>query len=212
MRRVLNRDAFHAGEDRGEESMNTNGTAKVEPGERSQERNRESPHRPHVRANRANEAGQNQAQNPPEDPARERIRVRMAHVLRGFILMFALGMPRMFYYLFGIYGVFVLSGAVDKLQSAEFRQFLTGSRPPLDVQLARLRQRAEMLEKLRQIEHAIEFDEDFDSDELRRINEFLSTFEAPLQPTWTLRFIYQLIFLFIYSALPTCHPHQEYLK
>jgi hypothetical protein len=148
----------------------------------------------------------------PEDPARVRLRMRLAHVIRGVILIFALGMPRMFYYLYGIYGVFVLSGALDKLQSAEFRRFLTGSRPPLELQLTRLRQRLEMLEKLEEIENLIERDEPFDAEELRRINEFLSSFEPSQNTSWIFRFNYQLFFMFFYSMVPGCHPHPEFLK
>jgi hypothetical protein len=148
----------------------------------------------------------------PEDPARARLRMRLAHVFRGVILIFALGLPRMFYYLYGVYGVFVLSGALDKLQSAEFRRFMTGSRPSLDLQLARLRQRIEMLDKLEEIERLIERDEPFDSEELRRVNEFLSSFEPSPNTSWIFRFNYQLFFMFFYSMLPGCHPNPELLK
>jgi len=147
-----------------------------------------------------------------EDPGRMQMRMRIAHVIRGVILIFALGLPKMFYYLYGVYGVFVLSGALDKLQSTEFRQLLTGARPSLDVQLARLRQRIDMLQKLAQIEQAIEQDEEFDSDEFRRVNEFLSSFQPSPAISWLSRFSYQLFFMFIYSALPACHPHPECIK
>lgn len=140
------------------------------------------------------------------------MRMRIAHVIRGVILIFALGLPKMFYYLYGVYGVFVLSGALEKLQSTEFRQLLTGARPSLDVQLARLRQRIDMLQKLAQIEQAIEQDEDFDSDEFRRVNEFLSSFQPSPAISWLSRFSYQLFFMFVYSALPACHPHPECIK
>lgn len=145
------------------------------------------------------------------DPDRARLRMRLAHIIRGLILIFALGLPRLFYYLYGMYGVFVLSGALEKLQSPEFRRILSGSKPALDVQLARLRQRIEMLTKLEDIELAIENDEPFDVDEFRRINEYLQTFE-PNQRSWSSRFTYQLVFMFVYSALPTCHPDPDFLK
>lgn len=148
----------------------------------------------------------------PNDAQGAQLRMRLAHVIRGIILIFALGLPKMFYYLYGVYGVFVLSGALDKLQSTEFRQYLTGARPSLDVQLARLRQRSEMLQKLAEIEKAIEQDEEFDAEEFRRVNEFLSSLEPAPGYSWVKRFGYQLFFLFIYSALPACHPHPEYIK
>jgi hypothetical protein len=146
-----------------------------------------------------------------EDPERARLRMRMAHVIRGYILIFALGLPRIFYYLYGIYGVFVLSGLLDKLQSAEFRRLLTGTRPSLDVQLARLRQRQEMFAKLEEIESLIERDEEFDADEYRRVNEFLSSFN-PIVHSGSVRFAYQLFFMFFLTALPSCHPDPEFLK
>ena len=146
-----------------------------------------------------------------EDPDRARLRMRLAHIIRGLILIFALGLPRLFYYLYGVYAVFVLSGALDKLQSPEFRRLLSGSKPSLDVQLARLRQRMEMLAKLEQIESAMENDEPFDVDEFRRVNEFLQTFE-PNERSWSSRFMYQLLFMFVYSALPACHPDPDFLK
>ena len=148
----------------------------------------------------------------PEDPARARLRMRLAHVIRGVILIFALGLPRMFYYLYGVYGVFVLSGALEKLQSVEFRRYLTGSRPSLELQLSRLRQRLEMLEKLEEIERLMERDEPFDADDLRRVNEFLATFTPRDETSWLFRFNYQLFFMFFYSMLPACHPEPELIK
>ena len=144
-----------------------------------------------------------------EDPARAEMRLRMAHVIRGMILIFALGLPRVFYYVYGGYGVLVLSGVMNRLQSVQFRRYLTGSRPTLDLQLSRLRQRREALLHVQQMEQRQSIGEDVDEAELTKHREFLQQFTH--QQSWLWRFVYQLPVMFLYSALPSCHPHSEYL-
>ena len=138
-----------------------------------------------------------------EDPARAQFRLRVAHLVRGLILIFALGMPRIFYYGFGGYAIVVLSGALDYFQSAQFRQYFTGARPTLDIQLARLRQRKEYIEKLSEVTA------DDDSEATTKMREFLQTFKE--ERSYASRFFYQLVVMLFYSALPSCHPHGEFL-
>jgi len=100
------------------------------------------------------------------------------------------------------YALLVLSGLLDKLRTTEFRQYLSGSRPSLDIQLTRLRQRIEYMQKLRTLPH--------EDEEAVRMREFLNQFLVHRVPM-LYRFIYQLFFMFFYSALPSCNPHAEYL-
>ena len=137
---------------------------------------------------------------PVDDPARVRFRLRVAHLIRGMIFVFALGLPRVFYYVYAGYGLLVLSGLLDELQSVHVRHFITGSRPSLDLQLVRLRQRREFIQKL---------SETLDEEEVLKMRDFLETFK-PEKP-FHLRFMYQLFLMFFYSALPSCYPHKEFL-
>jgi hypothetical protein len=133
----------------------------------------------------------------------------MGHVIRGFILIFALGLPRMLYYIYGAYGVLVLSGVMDRLQSVQIRRLLMGTRQSLDLQLARLRVRIETIEKLSELEEAQSLGKEVDEEEIGKHRAYLEQF-TPMKP-WFHRFMYQLPALFIYSALPWCNPHSEYL-
>ena len=161
---------------------------------------------PHIRA----EPPQG-AQEPavPDDPDRARMQRRMAHVIRGVILMIALGMPRTLFYVYGAYSVLVLSGVTDHIQSQEFRRWFSGSRPSLDLQLSRLRQRIESLERLARMEEAALAGSEVDEGELQKERDFIESFKS--NKSWTARFAYQLVFMFFYSALPSCNPHAEYL-
>lgn len=157
-----------------------------------------------ISAKSSNERSESRAQTipaPPEDPARVRFRMRVAHLMRGLIFIFALGMPRVFYYVYGGYALIVLSGILDELQSAQVRQFFTGARPSLDIQLVRLRQRREYLERLKT---------ETDPEEEAKMRDFVATFPTEGRP-WGLRFLYQSVFMLFYSALPSCYPHPEYL-
>ena len=147
---------------------------------------------------------------PAEDPARVVFRARLGHVIRGLILIFALGLPRMFYYFYGIYGVLVLSGAIDRLQSIHFRQYLVGSRLSLDLQLARLRLRRDTLQQVQILESKRKSGEAVDESELQKHRDTMIQF-TPQQP-WIKRFLYQLPVMLVYSAFPWCHPHSEYLS
>ena len=144
-----------------------------------------------------------------EDPNRMRVQLRVAHALRGLILIFALGLPRVFYYIYGGYCILVLSGAVERMQSAEFRALFTGSRASLEIELARLRLRQETLGRLQEMEAAIAREEPVDEEHYVKEQEVLSQFR-PEKP-WVYRFLYQSIFMFVYTLLPSCHPHREYL-
>lgn len=144
-----------------------------------------------------------------EDPNRMRMHVRIAHAFRGLVLIFALGLPRVFYYIYGAYSILVLSGAVDRIRSAEFRALFTGSRPSLDIQLTRLRSRQEGLERLEELERALAREEAVDEEQLAREQEFMAQFN-PVRP-WGHRFVYQSVVMFFYTLFPSCHPHAEYL-
>ena len=146
---------------------------------------------------------------PREDPNRMRMQVRIAHAFRGLILVFALGLPRVFYYIYGVYSILVLSGAADRIRSAEFRALFTGSRPSLDIQLARLRSRQEGLERLEELQRALARGEVVDEEQLAREQEFMAQFK-PARP-WVYRFVYQSGVMFLYTLFPSCHPHAEYL-
>jgi hypothetical protein len=123
--------------------------------------------------------------------------------------MIALGMPRTLFYVYGAYSVLVLSGVTDHIQSQEFRRWFSGSRPSLDLQLSRLRQRIESLERLARMEEAALAGSEVDEGELQKERDFIESFKS--SKSWTARFAYQLVFMFFYSALPSCNPHAEYL-
>lgn len=144
-----------------------------------------------------------------DDAARRRLQERLGHALRGLIFIFAIGLPKIFYYIYGVYVVLVMSGVMERLQSVQFRQVLAGSRPSLDLQLARLRQRKEALEKVVQLEAAANSNETLDEEELNKQRALLDQFKP--NGSWMSRFFYQLPLLFVYSAFPWCHPHPEYL-
>ena len=146
---------------------------------------------------------------PVEDPDRVRMRRRISHVIRGLVLMIALGMPRTFFYLYGAYSVLVLSGVTDHIQSTEFRRWFTGARAPLDLQLSRLRLRLESIDRLSRLEAAVSAGEEVDAEDCRIEREFIDSFKS--DKSWPARFAYQLAFMFVYSALPSCNPHAEYM-
>lgn len=134
-----------------------------------------------------------------EDPERVRFRMRIAHLIRGAIFIYALGMPRVFYYVFGMYAMMTMSGLLDRLTSVEFRRYWTGSRPTLDLQLVRLRQRKQYIDSL----------DTSTLEEYEKMREFLSTFRQ--ERPYYQRFVYQLFVMLFYSALPSCHPHPQFM-
>ena len=140
-----------------------------------------------------------------DERARAQMGIRVGHLIRGLVLIYALSLPRMFYYVFAGYSLLLLSGLLDNLQRLPFRRFFAGTRPSLELQLSRLRQRQEYLEKL-ELSESMALDED----DRKKFTEFLSTFEVHRAPFWH-RFVYQLFVMFFYSAFPACHPHSEYL-
>ena len=152
------------------------------------------------------------AQERPEQPPaanmnhQARMQLRIAHAIRGLVLIFALGLPRVLYYIYGGYCVLVLSGAVERMQSAEFRQLFTGSRPALELQLSRLRSRKECLERLAA---AASRGEPVDEEQSVKDREFLEQFFP--RKAWIHRFLYQSVFMFVYTLLPSCHPHADFL-
>lgn len=150
--------------------------------------------------------------NAPDRAARERderaqaqLGIRIGHLIRGLVLIYALSLPRMFYYVFAGYSLLLLSGLLDNLQQLPFRRFVGGARPSLDLQLTRLRQRQEFIEKLRNMEVS-----PVEEDEERKMREFLSQFDQQRVPH-SHRFVYQLFVMFFYTVFPACHPHSEYL-
>ena len=158
--------------------------------------------------NPRNPPAQPAERNEFDDPVRRRMQERLGHALRGLIFIFAIGLPKIFYYIYGVYVVLVMSGVMERLQSVQFRHLLAGARPSLDLQLARLRQRKEALEKVAQLEAVANSNETVD-EELSKQRAFLNQFEPTR--SWISRFFYQLPLLFVYSAFPWCHPQPEYL-
>ena len=151
-------------------------------------------------------------QNAADRAARERderaqaqLGIRVGHLIRGLVLIYALSLPRMFYYVFAGYSLLLMSGLLDHLQQLPLRRLLGGARPSLDLQLTRLRQRQEFIEKLSRLDES-----PMDEEEQRKMHEFLSQFDNPRAP-FSHRFVYQLFVMFFYSAFPACHPHSEYL-
>jgi hypothetical protein len=140
-----------------------------------------------------------------DERARAQMGMRMGHLIRGLVLIYALSLPRMFYYVFAGYSLLLLSGLLDNLQRLPFRRLFAGTRPSLELQLSRLRQRQEYIERLRVSESM-----PIDADEKEKICEFLSKFEDHKTPFWH-RVVYQSVVMFFYSAFPACHPHSEYL-
>jgi len=140
-----------------------------------------------------------------DDRAQAVLGMRIGHLIRGLVLIYALSLPRMFYYVFAGYSLLLLSGLLDNLHQIPFRRFLGGARPSLDLQLSRLRQRIDFAEKLRASEAS-----PIDEAEERKMREFLSQFDQHRVP-FSHRFVYQLFVMFFYSAFPACHPHSEYL-
>jgi hypothetical protein len=141
-------------------------------------------------------------QNRRDNQAQQQLQIRLGHLLRGLVLIYALSLPRIFYYMFVGYALLVMSGLFDKLRGTEFRQYWAGSRPSLDLQLTRLRQRMEYIQKLKSCPP--------DDEDAARMREFLAQFNHH-RAAYHHRFIYQLVVMFFYSAFPACHPHVEYL-
>lgn len=155
----------------------------------------------------AEQERQGQAGNRQRDQqAQAQMGIRIGHLIRGLVLIYALSLPRMFYYIFAGYSLLLLTGLFDNLQRLPLRRFLSGARPSLDIQLTRLRQRLEYMQRLQDCESS-----PIEEEELNKMKEFLGSFERSRVPFWR-RFIYQLFVMFFYSAFPACHPHSEYLS
>lgn len=147
---------------------------------------------------------------PPAPQVNPIIWARIGHLLRWSVLLIALSLPRFFYYLFSGYALLVVTGLLDALKSIQLRHYMSGSRPSLNIQLVRLRERSEALKRLLELrEEHRELNEE-EEREVRKHEDFLATFVDP-QVHYLVRFVYQLVFMFVYSAFPDCYPHSQYL-